>query len=129
MTEAVLLGCLPGPGKLSGKEIAALARVASFNRDSGEHRGKRAVYGEGEKRWGRFVYGHRDGNTVQSCDRRFLPETAGSGKTGESGAGGMHAQASGDPQCHGEGGPVMEPGLCQPLTFNTVAPQKGRGSG
>jgi len=45
LTSAVLLGYLPELGKLSGKEIAALAGVAPFNRDSGEHRGKRAVWG------------------------------------------------------------------------------------
>lgn len=45
VTSAVLLGCLPELGKLSGKEIAALAGVAPFNRDSGEHRGRRAVWG------------------------------------------------------------------------------------
>ena len=44
-TSAVLLGYLPELGKLSGKEIAALVGVAPFNRDSGEHRGKRAVWG------------------------------------------------------------------------------------
>ena len=45
LTSAVLLGYLPELGKLSGKEIAALAGVAPFNRDSGEHKGKRAVWG------------------------------------------------------------------------------------
>lgn len=96
MTEAVLLGCLPGPGKLSGKEIAALARVASFNRDSGEHRGKRAVYGEGEKRCGRFVYGDRRGSAVEPRFARVLPASFGR-KAGEGGPGSVHAQAFGDP--------------------------------
>jgi len=45
LTSAVLLGYLPELGKLSGKEIAALAGVAPFNRDSGEQKGKRAVWG------------------------------------------------------------------------------------
>ena len=45
LTSAVLLGYLPELGKLSGKEIAALVGVAPFNRDSGEQKGKRAVWG------------------------------------------------------------------------------------
>lgn len=45
VTSAVLLGCLPELGRLSGKEVAALVGVAPFNRDSGERRGKRAVWG------------------------------------------------------------------------------------
>ena len=51
----------------------------------------------------------------------FLPETTGSGKASESDAGGMHTEVFGDLQRHGEGGSAMEPGLCQPLTSNTVA--------
>ena len=33
------------PGSLNNKQIAALAGVAPFNRDSGRHRGKRRVWG------------------------------------------------------------------------------------
>lgn len=40
-----LLADLPELGRLSSKQIAALAGVAPFNRDSGTLRGKRAVWG------------------------------------------------------------------------------------
>jgi len=45
VTSATLMAFLPELGKLSGKEIAALAGVALFNRDSGKLRGRRAVWG------------------------------------------------------------------------------------
>lgn len=40
-----LLGDLPELGSLTGKQIAALAGVAPFNRDSGQYRGKRMIKG------------------------------------------------------------------------------------
>ena len=43
--SATLLGCLPELGTLRGKEIAALVGVAPFNRDSGQWRGKRGIWG------------------------------------------------------------------------------------
>lgn len=40
-----LLANLPELGRLNRKQIAALVGVAPLNRDSGEHRGKRAIWG------------------------------------------------------------------------------------
>jgi transposase len=40
-----LLGAMPELGTLNRKQIAALAGVAPFNRDSGKYRGKRAIKG------------------------------------------------------------------------------------
>lgn len=45
ITTAVLLAELPELGKLNRKQIAALAGLAPFNRDSGSFRGKRKVWG------------------------------------------------------------------------------------
>lgn len=45
ITSSTLLACLPELGELSRKEIAALVGVAPFNRDSGNLRGKRMVWG------------------------------------------------------------------------------------
>jgi transposase len=45
VTRATLLALLPELGSLSSKEIAALAGVAPFNRDSGKHQGQRIVWG------------------------------------------------------------------------------------
>jgi len=44
-TAALLLGQMPELGQLNRREVAALARVAPFNRDSGKLRGKRAIDG------------------------------------------------------------------------------------
>ncbi len=44
-TARALIGQLPELGKLSGKEIAALAGLAPFNRDSGTLRGQRMIWG------------------------------------------------------------------------------------
>lgn len=40
-----LLGVLPELGSMNGKQIAALAGVAPFNKDSGKYRGKRMIKG------------------------------------------------------------------------------------
>ncbi|TCJ11618.1 IS110 family transposase [Parasulfuritortus cantonensis] len=45
VTRATLLALLPELGTLGSKEIAALAGVAPFNRDSGKHRGERVIWG------------------------------------------------------------------------------------
>lgn len=43
--SATLLGELPELGRVSGREIAALVGVAPFNRDSGQLRGQRCIWG------------------------------------------------------------------------------------
>ena len=45
MVAAHLLSDLPELGKLSGREISALAGLAPYNRDSGKLRGIRAIGG------------------------------------------------------------------------------------
>jgi len=45
LTAATLLALLPELGQLARTEIAALAGVAPFNRDSGQRRGKRGTWG------------------------------------------------------------------------------------
>jgi len=45
MRPALLLAQMPELGQLNRREVAALVRVAPFNRDSGRMRGKRAIYG------------------------------------------------------------------------------------
>lgn len=44
-TAAVLIALLPELGHLSNREISKLVGVAPLNRDSGTHRGKRAIFG------------------------------------------------------------------------------------
>lgn len=45
VTATSLLALLPELGKLSHKQIAALVGVAPFNADSGQHKGKRMIWG------------------------------------------------------------------------------------
>ena len=45
VVSSTLLACLPELGRLSGKEIAALAGLAPFNRDSGLLKGTRTTWG------------------------------------------------------------------------------------
>ncbi len=45
ITRATVLALLPELGALTGKQIAALAGVAPFNRDSGKHQGQRIIWG------------------------------------------------------------------------------------
>ncbi len=45
VTRATLLALLPELGTLNSKEIAALAGVAPFNRDSGKHQGEPVIWG------------------------------------------------------------------------------------
>ena len=45
MTAATLIGELPELGKLDKRRLSALVGVAPMNRDSGQHRGKRATVG------------------------------------------------------------------------------------
>jgi transposase len=40
-----LIALLPELGKLNRREIAALVGLAPFNRDSGQHRGERVIWG------------------------------------------------------------------------------------
>ena len=44
-TSAVFISSVPELGQLDPKQIAALIGVAPFNRDSGQHRGKRSCWG------------------------------------------------------------------------------------
>jgi transposase len=45
VNAATLIAELPELGTLNRKQIAALVGVAPYNRDSGQHRGKRAIWG------------------------------------------------------------------------------------
>ena len=45
ITRATLISGLPELGKLNRREIAALVGLAPFNRDSGQHRGERVIWG------------------------------------------------------------------------------------
>lgn len=55
-TVATLIADVPELGRLSRREISALIGVAPFNRDSGQMRGKRTIYGgRGQVRRGLYM--------------------------------------------------------------------------
>src|SRR5205814_124496 len=45
ITRVTLIALLPELGRLNRREIAALVGLAPFNRDSGQHRGERVIWG------------------------------------------------------------------------------------
>lgn len=45
VVSRTLLACLPELGKVSGKQITALVGLAPFANDSGQHKGKRRIFG------------------------------------------------------------------------------------
>ena len=51
VTRVARLALLPELGTLSNQEIAALAGVAPFNRDSGKHQGERIIWGGRAQRY------------------------------------------------------------------------------
>src|SRR6266540_927603 len=53
ITRVTLIALLPELGKLNRREIAALVGLAPFNRDSGQHRGERVIWGV-VHRYGRY---------------------------------------------------------------------------
>lgn len=67
VTTATLLGQMPELGTLSGKEAAALAGLAPFNRDSGQFRGKQFCHG-GRKAVRNALY------LAAFCARRYDPK-------------------------------------------------------
>lgn len=122
VTSAVLIGYLPELGKFPGKQIAALVGVAPFNWDSGRMRGRRAVWG-GRSQVRSVLYmatvaaircnpvitgfyrrlravGKPVKVALVACMRKLLVI--------------LNAMVR-------EGRPW---GVCQPLTFNTVAPHR-----
>ena len=75
---------LPELSTLDRKQIAALVGVASYNRDSGTRRGKRAVWGGRapgcgpSSTWERWLHGSVGSQPPQPCYSGLLPEAAGS---------------------------------------------------
>jgi len=67
VTTATLIAQMPELGRLNGKEIAALAGLAPFNRDSGQYRGKQFCQG-GRKPVRNILY------MAVLCARRFDPK-------------------------------------------------------
>jgi transposase len=45
VTATSLIACLSEPGQLDGRKIAALVGLAPYNRDSGQHHGRRRIQG------------------------------------------------------------------------------------
>lgn len=67
VNAATLIAELPELGALNRKQIAALVGVAPFNRDSGQHKGKRSIWG------GRASVRHALYMATQSA-RRYNPQ-------------------------------------------------------
>jgi hypothetical protein len=73
--SSTLLAQLPELGMLNRKQIAALAGLAPFNRNSGNMRGSRCIWGGRPGPEG-AVYGNRGGSSQQSHHQNFLSAAA-----------------------------------------------------
>ena len=72
-TSASLVAELPELGKLNRQQIASLVGLAPFNRDSGQFRGQRSIWG-GRGSVQRTVHGSLQRQTIQSRDPREFAE-------------------------------------------------------
>ena len=123
-TSRSLLVELPELGSLNRKEIASLVGVAPHNRDSGQYRGKRKVWG-GRARVRSTLY---MATLTAARHNPAISEfyTPGGGREAEEGgAGGLDAKAADDPQRDDARlsslGPCTASTDFHRLTFNTVA--------
>lgn len=108
ITRATLLALLPELGSLNGKEIAALAGVAPFNRDSGKHQGERIVWG-GRSQVRRVLY--MAAVSAARCNpviREFYQRLRSQGKPGQGGFDRLHAQAAGHHEFHAQASFTLE---------------------
>lgn len=97
-----LFANLPELGTLTRKEVAALAGVAPFPRDSGTLKGRRTIWGGRGSRASRPVYGGPGGHTEEPGDSHLLSALVSSGQGEEVGLDGLHAKTAHDSQCHGQ---------------------------
>ncbi|MGH7932372.1 MAG: transposase [Candidatus Binataceae bacterium] len=74
--SSTLLVHLPELGMLNRKQIAALAGLAPFNRDSGSLRGSRCIWGRPRSDAARSLYGDRGRSPQQSGHQNVLPVAA-----------------------------------------------------
>ena len=89
-----LLAELPELGQANHKEIAALAGVAPYNRDSGRWRGKRAVWGGRRQLRAALVHGRPGVHPVQPGHPSLLRAALRHGQGEESGPDRLYAQAA-----------------------------------
>ena len=68
VVSCTLVACLPELGSLTGKRIASLVGLAPLNRDSGQFRGKRTIWGGTGSPADRTLHAELGCNTLQSCD-------------------------------------------------------------
>lgn len=90
-TSLALLSDLPELGKLNRKEIAALAGVAPFNRDSGRWRGKRTTWGGARFRAISPIYGGVGSFKTQSSHPSLLSAPSGGRQAQEGGSDSLYA--------------------------------------
>jgi transposase len=74
--SSTLRAQLPELGMLNRKQIAALAGLAPFNRDSGKLRGSRCILGRTRTGAARPLYGDGGGSAQQSRHQNFLSPAA-----------------------------------------------------
>ena len=117
-----LLAELPELGALTHKRVCALVGVAPFNRDSGQSRGKREVWGGRVRRSPTQFMVATDATRFNPVIKEFYSAAARIRQAQEGCVGGVHEEAALDPQRRDEGSRYLEvSGRLDSLTFNTVA--------
>ena len=97
--SSTLLAQLPELGMLNRKQIAALAGLAPFNRDSGSMRGSRCIWGA-RAQVRRQVYGDGSGSSQQSHHQNLLSAATCRPESRQTRAHRLYAQIPGYPQRH-----------------------------
>lgn len=93
-TAVLLLAQMPELGTLNRAQVAALAGLAPFNRDSGTLRGKRTIFGGRRALRSGLYNGRASGRTSQPHPARFLSASPYQGQTSQSRPHCRHAETS-----------------------------------
>lgn len=109
-------------GTLTRKEVAALAGVAPFPRDSGSLKGRRVIWGGRAHVRAALYMAAPGGDVEESSDSELLSALVSGGEDEEARLDGLHAKAPHDSQRDAEEqGTVAGSGQSADLIFKTVA--------
>jgi transposase len=102
VTASTLIAELPELGHISRQKTSSLVGIAPFNRDSGEFRGRRMIFG-GRRAVRSVLYmAALTAPSTQSRDSRFCRPARSSRQTPQSYPRGMHEETACHPQHHGQ---------------------------
>jgi hypothetical protein len=119
---------LPELGRLNRRQIAALVGVAPLNRDSGQFRGKRQVWGGRPALRSALYMAALVASRFNPDIRAFYQRLLAQGKAKKPGPDCLHAQAPDHPQRHGTHQPALASTSVRPK-LRQLLPDFGEGVG